>query len=61
MTGVSTGTLIAPFAFLGDESIDQIEPLSQPAEGLGEASRSCKLLPDNISFAEVLGLERDSL
>ena len=37
VTGVSTGTLIAPFAFLGDEqSIDEIvEPLSQPGGRTG--------------------------
>ena len=41
VTGVSTGTLIAPFAFLGDEqSIEQIVNMYRnPKEGLGEAAR----------------------
>ena len=41
VTGVSTGTLIAPFAFLGDATVDRRdrEPLSQPGGGLGEAAR----------------------
>ena len=41
VTGVSTGTLIAPFAFLGDEqSIDEIVDLYRnPQRGLGEAAR----------------------
>ena len=40
VTGVSTGTLIAPFAFLGDtQSIDfNHEPLSQPGCRLGKAT-----------------------
>ena len=41
VTGVSTGTLIAPFAFLGDRTVDRRDrgSLSQPAGGLGEAAR----------------------
>jgi Patatin-like phospholipase len=60
VTGVSTGTLIAPFAFLGDEqSIDQIVNLYRNPEADWVKQRGfLYFLPDNISFAEVPGLER---
>jgi Patatin-like phospholipase len=61
VTGVSTGTLIAPFAFLGDEqSIDQIVNLYRNPEADWVRHRGfLYFLPDNISFAEVPGLERE--
>ena len=61
VTGVSTGTLIAPFAFLGDErSIDEIANLYRnPQEDWVRNRGFLYFLPDNISFAEVPGLERE--
>ncbi|HSF58381.1 MAG TPA: patatin-like phospholipase family protein, partial [Candidatus Binatia bacterium] len=61
VTGVSTGTLIAPFAFLGDaQSIDQIVNLYRNPEADWVRQRGfLYFLPDNISFAEVPGLERE--
>jgi hypothetical protein len=61
VTGVSTGTLIAPFAFLGDpQSIDDIVNLYRNPEADWVKQRGILyFLPDNISFAEVPGLERE--
>ncbi len=61
VTGVSTGTLIAPFAFLGDESsIDQIVNLYRnPQKDWVKHRGVLYFLPDNMSFAEVPGLERE--
>src|SRR4030095_10137035 len=61
VTGVSTGTLIAPFAFLGDEqSIDEIVNLYRnPAPDWVQQRGGLYFLPDNISFAEVPALERE--
>jgi len=61
VTGVSTGTLIAPFAFLGDDqSIDEIVNLYRNPEDDWVKQRGILyFLPDNISFAEVPGLERE--
>jgi len=61
VTGVSTGTLIAPFAFLGDEkSIDEIVNLYRnPGEDWVKQRGYLYFLPNNISFAEVPGLERE--
>ena len=61
VTGVSTGTLIAPFAFLGDQqSIDDIVDLYRnPQEDWVKQRGFLYFLPDNISFAEVPGLERE--
>lgn len=61
VTGVSTGTLIAPFAFLGDEqSIEQIARLYRnPGPDWVRQRGLLYFLPDNISFAEVPGLERE--
>lgn len=61
VTGVSTGTLIAPFAFLGDEqSIHQIVNLYRnPQVDWVKHRGKLYFLPDNISFAEVPGLERE--
>ena len=60
VTGVSTGTLIAPFAFLGDPpSVDQIANLYRhPELDWVKQNGLLYFLPDNISFAEVPGLER---
>jgi hypothetical protein len=57
---VSTGTLIAPFAFLGDApSIDQIAGLYRTPEiDWVKPNGLLYFLPDNVSFAEVPGLER---
>jgi hypothetical protein len=61
VTGVSTGALIAPFAFLGDEaSIDEIVNLYRnPGADWVKQRGMLFFLPDNISFAEVPGLERE--
>jgi Patatin-like phospholipase len=58
VTGVSTGTLIAPFAFLGDEqSIDEIVNLYRnPGADWVKQRGILFFLPNNISFAEVPGL-----
>jgi len=59
VTGVSTGALIAPFAFLGDErSIDEIVNLYRnPGADWVKQRGMLFFLPNNISFAEVPGLE----
>src|SRR5262249_25426601 len=61
VTGVSTGTLIAPFAFLGDpQSIDEIMNLYRnPQEDWVKQRGILYFLPNNISLAEVPGLERE--
>jgi hypothetical protein len=61
VTGVSTGALIAPFAFLGDaRSAEQIVNLYRnPNEDWVRHRGFLYFLPDNISFAEVPGLERE--
>ena len=61
VTGVSTGTLIAPFAFLGDtQSINSIARLYRnPGDDWVKPRGKLYFLPDNISFAEVPGLERE--
>jgi hypothetical protein len=61
VTGVSTGALIAPFAFLGDDdSIDRILHLYRnPEKDLVKERWPLFFLPSNISFAEVPGLERE--
>ena len=61
VTGVSTGALIAPFAFLGDEqSIDTIEGLYRnPQKDWVKQRWPLYFLPSNMSFAEVPGLERE--
>jgi Patatin-like phospholipase len=61
VTGVSTGTLIVPFAFLGDEqSIDKIVNLYRnPKQDWVRQRGILYFLPDNISLAEVPGLERE--
>src|SRR5262245_51440205 len=61
VTGVSTGALIAPFAFLGDEqSTDAIVNLYRNPQPDWVKQRGVLFfLPDNVSFAEVPGLERE--
>ncbi|HSZ57688.1 MAG TPA: patatin-like phospholipase family protein [Tepidisphaeraceae bacterium] len=61
VTGVSTGALIAPFAFLGDEgSINLVEHLYRnPKPDWVKYRGWLYFLPSNISFAEVPGLERE--
>ena len=61
VTGVSTGALIAPFAFLGDEqSIETIVGLYRnPKKDWVKQRWPLYFLPNNISFAEVPGLERE--
>jgi hypothetical protein len=61
VTGVSTGALIAPYAFLGDErSIDEIVNLYRnPHDDWVKQRGYLYFLPGNISFAEVPGLERE--
>jgi len=61
VTGVSTGTLIAPFAFLGDtQAIDEIVTLYRnPQADWVQQRGMLYFLPNNISFAEVPGLERE--
>jgi hypothetical protein len=58
---VSTGALIAPFAFLGDpQSTDEIVNLYRnPHPDWVKQQGYLYFLPDNISFAEVPGLERE--
>ncbi|HEY5870278.1 MAG TPA: patatin-like phospholipase family protein [Candidatus Tectomicrobia bacterium] len=61
VTGVSTGALIAPFAFLGTE--DTFETIVQlyrhPKPDWVKQRGMLYFLPNNISFAEVPGLERE--
>jgi hypothetical protein len=61
VTGVSTGALIAPFAFLGDaRSIDTIVELYRnPGRDLVKQRWPLYFLPANESFATVPGLERE--
>jgi len=61
VTGVSTGALIAPFAFLGDErSIDQIVQLYRnPQTDIAVSRGMLFFLPNNPSFYALPGLERE--
>jgi hypothetical protein len=60
VTGVSTGALIAPFAFLGGEWIDRIDDLYRhPKKDWVKRRKPFYFLPMHISFASVPGLERD--
>lgn len=61
VSGVSTGALIAPFAFLGTpEALAQCEDLYRNPKPDWVKSRGVLgLLPDNASLAEVPGLERE--
>src|SRR6185436_4686063 len=61
VTGVSTGALIAPFAFIGtDDALDNVISLyRKPAPDLVKARGWFFFQPNNPSFAEVPGLERE--
>jgi len=61
VTGVSTGALIAPFAFLGDDqSIDRIVQLYRNPQPDVAVSRGLLFfLPNNPSFYILPGLERE--
>ena len=60
VTGVSTGALIAPFAFLGDEqSIERIVQLYRdPYTDVAVSRNTLFFLPNNPSFYVLPGLER---
>ncbi len=61
VTGVSTGSLIAPFAFLGDEeSLDEVERIYRnPETDWVKRRLPLWFLPYHASFATVPGLERE--
>jgi hypothetical protein len=61
VTGVSTGAMIAPFAFLGDdESIERIVQLYRhPKEDWVRSRGLMFFLPNNPSFYALPGLERE--
>ena len=60
VTGVSTGALIAPFAFLGDDaSIERIVQLYRaPEKDIATSRGLLFFLPSKPSFYELPGLER---
>ena len=60
VTGVSTGALIAPFAFLGDEqSIESIVQLYRnPRTDIAVSRSALFFLPNNPSFYVLPGLQR---
>ena len=61
VSGVSTGALIAPFAFLGTpEDLKTVDDLYRnPKEDWVKTRGLLFFMPDNASFAEVPGLERE--
>lgn len=61
VSGVSTGALIAPFAYLGsDEDYDEVVALySNPKDDWVRERGLLFFLPANESFAEVPGIERE--
>jgi hypothetical protein len=61
VTGVSTGALISPFAFLGDDkSIESVLTLYRnPKPDWVKTRWPFYFLPANASFATVPGLERE--
>ena len=61
VTGVSTGAMIAPFAFLGDDdSIERIVQLYRhPREDWVRSRGMMFFLPNNPSFFALPGLERE--
>jgi predicted acylesterase/phospholipase RssA len=61
VTGVSTGALIAPFAFLGDDaSVGRVVELYRnPKKDWAQSRGLFFFMPWNRSFADVPGLERD--
>jgi hypothetical protein len=60
VTGVSTGALIAPFAWLGDADSDEkiVQLYRNPRKDWVKERWPLYFLPYNISFAEVPGLEK---
>ncbi|HEY7088790.1 MAG TPA: patatin-like phospholipase family protein [Tepidisphaeraceae bacterium] len=60
VTGVSSGALIAPFAWLGDADADQrvVDLYRNPQPDWVKERWPLYFLPNHISFAEVPGLER---
>jgi hypothetical protein len=60
VTGVSTGALIAPFAWLGDADSDArvVQLYRNPSKDWVKQRWPLFFLPYHISFAEVPGLER---
>ena len=59
VTGVSTGALIAPFAFLGGSWLETLLNLYRnPEKDWVKRRWPLYFLPKNLSFAEVPGLER---
>lgn len=61
VTGVSTGALIAPFAFLGDaESTDTVlNTYRNPKKDWVKPRRLLSLLKGGSAYADIPGLERD--
>ena len=61
VSGVSTGALIAPFAFLGTpEDLKTVDDLYRNPKADWVKTRGLLFfMPDNASFAEVPGLERE--
>lgn len=61
VTGVSTGALIAPFAFLGDDaSLDMLDNFYRnPQPDWVQMRGWFYFLPSNISLASIPGLERE--
>ncbi len=61
VTGVSTGALLAPFAFIGtDEACMKVESLYRnPKKDWIKESGLLFFLPSNPSFMKIPGLERD--
>ena len=61
VSGVSTGALIAPFAFLGTtEDLETVDGLYRnPKDDWVRQRGLLFFMPDNASFAEVPGLERE--
>ncbi|HEY7115844.1 MAG TPA: patatin-like phospholipase family protein [Tepidisphaeraceae bacterium] len=61
VTGVSTGALIAPFAWLNDPAYDDrvVRLYRNPRPDWVKERWPLFFLPNNISFAEVPGLERE--
>src|SRR4051812_44674605 len=61
VTGVSTGALIAPFAWLNDPAADDqvLQLYRNPGKDWVKERWPLYFLPHNVSFAEVPGLERE--
>jgi hypothetical protein len=61
VTGVSTGALIAPFAYLNDPVYDEriVQLYRNPRKDWVKERWPLFFLPSNLSFAEVPGLERE--